>query len=384
MKRYLQKYIRDDLKSKMVFIGGPRQVGKTTLALSLSGVDTPLKGSLPSSYINWDLAADKENIVKGILPGNEELIILDEIHKYTHWRNLVKGLYDKYHSRTSFIITGSARLDYYSRGGDSLHGRYHYYRLHPFSLSEIDSDCHPDALSDLLEYGGFPEPFLAMDKRKMRRWQRERLHRVIHEDLRGLEHINEISLLEVMIDSLPKRIGSPLSLNSLREDLQVSHETVRRWMNILENMYLGYFVAPYTSKGTEKIRVVKKEKKFYLWDWSVCLDNVVRFENLVASNLLKFCHFKEDWEGYKMDLRYLRNRAGKEIDFVVLQDGRPLFAVECKWRKTILDPSVKYFESRLPEIHLFFQVHTGKADYLTDKKIRVLPFTTLCRELSLP
>jgi len=236
MKRYLEKYISDDLAQKMVFIGGPRQVGKTTLSLSLLGLGSTYTGVLPEAYINWDIIPDKESLTKGHLPGDEKIIILDEIHKYAHWRNLVKGFYDKYKNQIAFIVTGSARLDYYSKGGDSLQGRYHYYRLHPFSLGEIDSTYHPSGLQSLLEFGGFPEPFISQNKRTLRRWHRERITRVLHEDLRDLERVNEISLLEVLVDSLPRRVGSPLSLNSLREDLHVSHETVTRWMNILENI----------------------------------------------------------------------------------------------------------------------------------------------------
>ncbi len=380
MERYLEKYIRKDISRKMVFIGGPRQVGKTTLSLSLLGIKPPFMDTLPKSYINWDIISDKDALIKGVLPGGEKLIILDEIHKYTHWRNLVKGFYDKYNSRISFIITGSARLDYYSKGGDSLQGRYHYYRLHPLSLGEIDSSYHPSALQALLEFGGFPEPFISQDKRTFRRWQRERIARVLHDDLRDLERVNEISLLEVLVDSLPKRVGSPLSLNSLREDLHVSHETVTRWMNIIENLYIGYSVLPY---GSEKIRAIKKGRKFYLWDWSTCAGNGAKFENLVASQLLKYCHFMEDWEGYRMDLRYIRNRAGKEVDFLVIQDGKPQFAVECKYKNTDIDPSVKYFRNKLSEIPQFYQVHMGNDDFQIDDKIRAIPFAKFCKELSI-
>ena len=381
MKRYLEAFIRDDLTQKMVFIGGPRQVGKTTLSLSLLGLEPPIRAPLPKAYINWDIISDKEALTKGILPGGEKLIILDEIHKYAHWRNLLKGFYDKYKSQVAFLVTGSARLDYYSKGGDSLQGRYHYYRLHPFSLGEIDPTYHASGLQALFEFGGFPEPFLSQNKRTFRRWRRERIARVLHEDLRGLERVNEISLLEVLVDSLPKRVGSPLSLNSLRENLHVSHETVTRWMNILENIYVGYSLLPY---GSEKIRAIKKERKFYLWDWSSCQEDGARFENMVASQLLKFCHFMEDWEGYEMDLRYIRNREGKEVDFLVHQEGKPLFAVECKYQKTTLSPSLKYFRGKLDEIPIFYQVHMRTDDYWIDEKIRVLPFATFCRELSLP
>ena len=381
MERYLKNKIENDLQNKMVFIGGPRQVGKTTLALSFLNVLPPIKAPFPRAYINWDSVNDKEALVTGKIPGNEKIIIFDEIHKYKEWRNLIKGFYDKHRGEISFLVTGSARLDYYSKGGDSLQGRYHYYRLHPFSLGEIDKTYNNSTANELLEFGGFPEPFLSQNKRTLRRWQRERETRVVGEDLRDLERINEISLLKILLDALPKRVGSPLSLNLLRENLHISHETITRWMQILENIYIGYSVFPY---GSEKIRAIKKERKFYLWDWARCSNIGAKFENMVASHLLKYCHLMEDWEGYFMELRYIRDRSGREMDFVVIKDNNPLFAVECKANNTSLDPSIKYFEERLKEIPRFYQVHLGNEDFLVSSKTRILPFSKLCKELNLP
>jgi hypothetical protein len=167
----------------------------------------------------------------------------------------------------------------------------------------------------------------------------------------------------------------------LTKNLHISHETITRWMNILENIYIGYSLLPY---GSEKIRAIKKERKFYLWDWSKCPDTGKKFENLVASHLLKFCHLMEDWEGYNMELRYIRNREGKELDFVVLKEGKPMFAVECKVNKTMIDPSIKYYKERLHEIPQFYQVHLSDDDYIVDERIRVLPFNKFCLEKQLP
>ena len=191
IRRYIKDAVADDLKAKMVFVGGPRQVGKTTFGLTF----LPEPTERHPAYLNWDVVANRSALVKGELPPNQEIIILDEIHKYVRWRDLVKGFYDANRSRCSFIITGSARLDYYSKGGDSLQGRYHYYRLHPFSLTELYPRPTPVDVEALLRFGGFPEPLLKGDQRFWRRWQRERLQRVIYDDIRDLETIKEISLL---------------------------------------------------------------------------------------------------------------------------------------------------------------------------------------------
>lgn len=359
----------------MVFVGGPRQVGKTTFALTF----LPEASEKHPAYINWDDISIRSAILKGELPAKQKYIVLDEIHKFARWRNLVKGFYDTKKSEISFIITGSARLDYYRKGGDSLQGRYHYYRLHPFSLMELSPDPTKDDFEILLKFGGFPEPCLRGEERFWRRWQRERIQRVIYEDIRDLENIKEISLLELLAEELPNRIGAPLSVKKLKELLQVAHETVERWLKIFERMYYCFRIPPY---GPPKVRAVKKEQKLYLWDWSTVNESGSRFENFIASQLLKYCHFMEDTEGFKMDLRFLRDTDKREVDFVVLKDGKPLFAVECKTGERNVNPSMFYFMERT-QIPIFYQVHQGTKDY-EKKGVRMLPVQTFCKELLLP
>ncbi|MCB2183980.1 MAG: AAA family ATPase [Desulfobulbaceae bacterium] len=366
MKRYLRQSIVSDLEKKMVFIGGPRQVGKTTLALDILQGDENNPG-----YLNWDYLDDKLALKSGKIPSGCPLLILDEIHKFKEWRNLIKGFYDKHRSSIKFIVTGSARLDYYRKGGDSLQGRYHYYRLHPLSLYEISNNPSGDDLDSLLRFGGFPEPFLDQSDKEWKRWQRERVSRVIKEDIISLEQVKEISQLDLLAVLLQEKVGSLLSINSLREDLSASHEAVNRWVRIFENLYYCFTLAPY---GHKKIKALKKDKKLYLWDWSMCLTEGARFENLVASNLLKFCHYHEDTAGDEMQLCYLRDKDKREVDFVVLKNRKPLFAVECKTGDSDVSKHVRYFSSRT-DIPMFFQVHRGKKDYMQkEAKARVLPF----------
>jgi len=373
MERYPTRHIVDDLQRKMVFVGGPRQVGKTVLALSILQGDEN-----HPAYLNWDYFEDKRDILQGKLPSNQDLIVLDEIHKYKEWRNLVKGLYDKRKSTTSFLITGSARLDYYRKGGDSLQGRYHYYRLHPFSLCEVNTSPTKKDLDSLLKFGGFPEPFLSQSETQWKRWQRERLARVVKEDLVTLEQVKEISQLEVLSILLQDKVGSLLSINSLREDLSASHEAVDRWVKIFENLYYCFLLTPY---GAKKINTLKKDRKLFMWDWSLCKTPGARFENLVASNLLKYCHFIEDTEGDDMTLCYLRDKNKREVDFVVLKNSQPLFAVESKTGDDDVSKHIPYFAART-EIPVFFQVHQGIRDYeVRNSRTRVLPFTTFAAEV---
>lgn len=371
--RYLAEPIATDLAEKMVFLSGPRQVGKTTLALRLIGADNPRH----PAYLSWDDVRTRPRIRNAEMPPDEPRIILDEIHKYARWRNLVKGLWDRRESGQSFLVTGSARLETYRRGGDSLQGRYHSYRLHPVSLPEAGGGR--DAFDALMRFGGFPEPLLRGSERHWRRWQRERLDRVVRDDVRDLERVREISLIDLLIEALPARVGSTLSIKSLREDLEVAHDTAERWIGILENLYVCFRIAPY---GPPRIRAVKKERKLYLWDWSMVEEPCARFENFVASHLLKLCQFLEDTQGYRMELRFLRDTDGREVDFVVLRDRKPLFAVEVKTGERNVCRSVRYFKERT-QVPEWYQVHRGSEDVVVDG-VRRLPFARLCEEVGIP
>jgi predicted AAA+ superfamily ATPase len=373
--RYLEPYIAADLEKKMVFIGGPRQVGKTTLALGFLDPPTPSN----KAYFNWDILTHQKRLLKAELPLSEGLIVIDEIHKYARWRNLIKGFYDEHHETNQFIITGSARLDYFSKGGDSLLGRYHYYRLHPFSINELGASNSSD-VEHLLEYGGFPEPLFAGNQRTLKRWRNERNFRVVHEDLTSLQHVKEISLIDMLVDALPERVGSPISIKSLSEDLQVSHQSIERWVTLLENLYLAFRIPPF---GSPKIRAVKKEQKLYLWDWTQVEEKGARFENMVAAQLLKYCHFQTDVFGEKFELRYLRDTDGREVDFVVLKNKQPQFAVECKLKDKGLLPSIKYFQERT-SISKFYQVHLSDSDFGHERTGRTLPFAKFCEIEKMP
>lgn len=370
--RYLQKQITQDLNEKMVFLGGPRQVGKTTLAKQFI--------SKADQYLNWDKDSDRRLILRDEIDPKLGLIIMDEIHKYAKWRNLIKGYYDKFYPDLNFLVTGSARLDYFRKGGDSLVGRYHYLRLHPFSLLELNSNPKPSDVDLLLRFGGFPEPLFKQNSTHHSRWQMERVSRVINEDLRDLEHVKELSLIELLVQSLGSKVGSTLSIKSLQEDLQVSPNTVDRWVNILERLYYCYRIAPY---GPPKIRAVRKAQKLFLWDWSELENSGARFENMVASHLLKFCHHEEDTKGLKTELRYFKDVVTeKEIDFIVLQKNKPLFAVECKTGERELSKSLVNNGKRL-NIPLLYQVHLGKKSYGSPQTGRVLPFADFCKEAGL-
>lgn len=376
--RYLTSYILEDLKEKMVFIGGPRQVGKTTLCRNIVASHF---GN--HAYLNWDNRADRKTITAASWPGDVELLIFDEIHKYRQWKGLIKGEYDKLKEKYKFLVTGSARLDLYRRGGDSLQGRYHYYRLHPFTLAEImglsykssvqrelpiTENFHQDALEALYTYGGFPEPFMKQNKRHLRRWHNEKIERMFREDIQDIQAIRDIGNMKLLGDILPSKVGSLLSLNAIREDLEVSFRAVSHWMDVLESFYYCFRIYPYSAK---KIRSLKKEPKLFLWDWSEVEDESARFENLIASHLLKYVHFITDYDGYKAELHFLRDVDKREVDFLVTINGKPWFAVEAKLQDASLSPHLLYFRERLSIPYVYQVVKTNNIDKL-EKRVRII------------
>lgn len=369
-KRYLESHIKEDLNKKMVFISGPRQCGKTTLAKKILSDANPKSES--THYLNWDNLQSRENIYNEQFPTGKGVLVLDEIHKYSRWRQVVKGLFDKRKDELKIIVTGSGRLDYYRHGGDSLQGRYYMYRLHPFSLKEVTS-FKTATLNDLLKYGGFPEPFLLASERETRRWGKAYQSRIINEDLNSMENIKDISLLESLAFRLPELVGSPISINSIRRDLQVSHQTVSRWLIMLENIYMIFRIYPF---GTPKIRAVKKETKHYHFDWTVIDDEAYRFENLVACNLLKWCHFRQDYEGFDTELRYFRDVDRREIDFVLMENNKPIQFIECKLKHKNVNPALRYLKQRFPETNAAQIILYGNDDYINKDGIRVCPADT--------
>ncbi len=390
-ERYLELPIREDLDAKMVFLAGPRQVGKTTLAKHV------LRGWVSGTYLSWDNREDRAAMRAARWPPGPALVVLDELHKWRGWKRWLKGEYDKHRDRLRFLVTGSARLDVYRRGSDSLHGRYHHYRLHPFSMTEAvgataAAGLTPpgaelrveklqgaaEALAALSRFGGFPEPFLAGSPRVLRRWQKERLERFFREDVRDLEPLRDLGSVQLLADMLPERVGSPLSLNALREDLEVSHRAVAHWVEILERLYHVFRVPPFV---TPRVRALRKMPKAYLWDWSLVAEEGPRFENLVAGHLLKFCHVLQDRDGYAVELFYLRDRAGHEVDFLVTYKARPWFAVEAKLASTRVDPALVYFRDRLA-IPWAYQVSLAGDHDFVENGIRVLPATRFLSALA--
>ena len=342
MERVLIKQIRTDLSKKIVLVTGPRQAGKTTLAKMIN---------FSFDYFNYDNAEHRLALVEKSWDRSKELIIFDELHKMKNWKSWLKGVYDTENIPPSLLVTGSAKLDTYRKTGDSLAGRFFQFRLHPLDLKEIKNKLNPPdlghVLDKLLEIGGFPEPFLDGSKIFYKRWKRSHLDIILRQDIIDLEQVSNIQSIETLIQLLRKRVGSPVSFSSLAGDLQCSDKTVKRWLTILENMYVVFKVVPYHRNIA---RSLLKAPKYYFYDTGqVVADKGIKLENLTACALLKEIHFRNDCFGESNILYYLKTKDKHEIDFLVIEEDSAKLLLEVKWADDSPSKNFKRFAEKFSD-----------------------------------
>ena len=384
--------------SQIAMVSGARQVGKTTLARTVHKTNDVF-------YLNRDDFNDRELLLQGSQPIAEyvgldklapqkSLVIFDEIHKFSKWKQLVKGFYDRYGKDCHILVTGSARMDVFKKGGDSLMGRYFNYRLHPLSVNELlnrplsATELHqPSELADvdfqsLLSFGGFPEPFLKKDQRFFNRWSKLREQQLFKEDIRELTQVQELAQLETLATLLKSQIGQLTSYTSLAKKVRVSVDTIRRWIKTLESLYYCYSIRPWT---TNVARSLLKEPKYYLWDWSQCTDIGARNENFIASHLLKAVHMWTDLGIGQYELYFLRDKEKREVDFLVTKNQKPWFMVEVKSSNNDrLSPHLDVFRQQLNIDHVFQVSIEGdfiNKDVFSIRKPIIVPAKTFLSQL---
>lgn len=324
----------------MVLLAGPRQCGKTTLAKSLldeRGV-----------YLNWDIAKDRKVIRDIAWPKDASLVVLDELHKAPKWKNLLKGVADQFGNRPPVLVTGSARLDAFRRTGDALTGRSYFYRLHPIDVAEsrlfLQNRDPSSRVHRLLQAGGFPEAFL--EPAEAARLRNDRMDLVTREDLRDLSRIRSWRGPADLVELLRERVGGAVNYDSLAQALGISPPTAKSWVELLEKLYLIFLLPPYSRSLSRSIR---KDRRVYFLDCSAAYDETggAKLENLAACCLLKFIQFRKDAAGESWELFYLRDKEGREVDFVVTLNRRVHWLIEVKASDGAVSPSLSYYTRKL-------------------------------------
>jgi len=378
----------------MVFLVGPRQVGKTTLAKDIS------RSFVNNLYFNWDIPADKARITEnpaffqGIKRRDPStpLIIFDEIHKYKDWKNYLKGVYDEFHDDYRFLVSGSGRLDIYQKGGDSLAGRYLLFHLWPFTISELGKRNLP--IDDFLEnpiqislegsgrlrkewsrlstQSGFPEPFLANKTVTYRRWSNTYSSQLIREDIRDLTGIKSVSDMETLYSLLPSKVGAPLSVPSLASDLKVSYNSIRGWLSAFERFFLIFTISPWTESVA---RAIQKDRKIYLWDAPRIEEPAPRFENMVAIELWRAVTNWNDLGYGNFSLHFIRNKEHQEVDFLIANRRKPVALIEAKMSDTQPCSALKKFQNalRIPAVQLIDEDEGYQLFSNNDRSILVAP-----------
>lgn len=370
IKRIYTSLIKEHFKNhkQMIFLSGPRQAGKTTVSLMTKEFTSQF------SYLNWDNLDHRKIVLEGVksvagfagldkLTLEEPIIVFDEIHKYGKWKTFLKGFFDTYKEKVKIIVTGSSQLDIYKKGGDSLMGRYFPYRLHQLSIAELqrveltDKEINEPFQSKsndfekLLKNGGFPEPFIKNNPRFLNRWKTLRQEQLIREDIRDLSRIQELGQIEILAEILKHQSGQLTNYSSIAKKVNVSSDTIRRWIKTLQSFFYCFSVQPW-SKNIPRSLI--KEPKIYLWDWINVEEEGSRVENLVASHLLKAVHFWTDCGFGQYDLWFIRDKEKREVDFLVSQDKKPWFLVEVKLSsKGGISKNLVYFQDKIKAKHAF-------------------------------
>lgn len=401
MRRIYISLVQEHFASneQILFLVGSRQVGKTTIAKLVANEYSEYV------YLNWDIIKDRNLIIRGqtfieeILPLNKlrkekPLVIFDEIHKYKNWKNYLKGFYDLYKDKYHILVTGSSRLDVYQAGGDSLMGRYFLLRIHPLSGREIDEisvssheistavEIHTEKFYTLYKMGGFPEPFLKASENFTYKWHSLREKQLLYEDIRNLSNIHKISQLEILADLLKEQTGQLLNRTSLSKKIQVSVPTISKWVSVLEKFFYCFIVKPWSTNIS---RSIIKEPKIYLVDWSLIKDEGSRFENFIASHLLKAINCWSDRGLGKYELYFIRNKDGKEVDFLITRNDTPWFLVEAKLSdNNRISDNLRYFQEQTKATHAFQVVYN--LEYIQDNCFKyhdpiIVPATTFLSQL---
>jgi predicted AAA+ superfamily ATPase len=368
--RYHDQVLRERLsRARTLIVGGPRQIGKTAACSELS-----------PKFLDWNNVASRlvilagpEAIIKHLglerTREREATVVIDNLQAHRNWKDLLRTLNTGFGSarqgaRLRLVVTA---LDAPRGPRSGLPVGAHVLRLHPWSVGECtrtgpaDSPVKtPAAIDDadwaaLLEHGGFPEPFAKRDPRFTRRWHAKRQQELLESDLLRFAAVRDPAILQMLALLLAERSATHLTFSGLSRQLGVTVDTIRRWLDLLVGLQYGFRVRPWFTRVPKALR---KEPKWFLRDWSGVTEPLARGRTFVACHLLKAVEGWTDLGFGQFELRYVRDKLKREVDFLVLRDRRPWFLVAVA-NDEALSPALGYFQDCTRAPHAFQVVMDG-------------------------
>jgi predicted AAA+ superfamily ATPase len=360
-----EQLLRERLaRARTLIVGGPRQVGKTAACRALS-----------PKYLDWNNVADRVVLVRGpeaILKHlglersreREATVVIDNLHGLRNWKGLLRNFSTRYGSRLRLVVT---TLEAPRGARSGLPVSSEVLRLHPWTVGECARTAPTDSLvkapadiSDadwaaLLEHGGFPEPFAKRDPRFTSRWYARRQQELLDSDLPRFAAVRDPTMIQMLALLLAERSGTPLIYSDLSRELGVTVDTIRRWMDVMVGLQHGFCVRPWFTRVPKALR---KEPKWFLRDWSAVTDPLARGRTFVACHLLKAVEGWTDLGFGQFELRYVRDKSKREVDFLVLRDRRPWFLLAVAYDEES-SPALEYFQDCTRARHAFQVVLDG-------------------------
>lgn len=333
-----QQLIRALASRPVVALLGPRQVGKTTLALAIAGLIDK-----EAVYLDLELDSDSNKLSdpEGYLSRfHGQLLIIDEVQRKPDLFRILRGIVDvrKRSGEPSahFLLLGSASKDLLQQSAETLAGRIRYLELSPFTVNELH---HADPLgfnADKLWFrGGFPDSYLAPTDEESWDWRSDFVSTYIERDIPLMGPKVPAAQLRRFWTMLAHYHGQQVIFTELGRSLEVSHTTARNYLDLLTDFYMVRQVQPWS--GNTKKRLVKSPK-IYLRDTGILhrLINISNFDSLLGHPIVG-----ASWEGFvieniilslndKWRYSYYRTSTQAEIDLVLETPNQEIWAIEVK------------------------------------------------------
>jgi len=343
IKRILKdNIIQQSFRGQILLIQGPRQTGKTTLALDIAKL---LKSKGDIRIFNCDdpdHRAILENkgleTLKSII-GKAKVIFIDEGQKLSSIGQTLKLLADYYKKHVQIIVTGSSAINLLDKTQESLTGRKKVYTLYPVSVEEVSKDAiiQGNKLESLLVYGSYPHVITTREKQDKVDALKELKTSYLYRDVFDFQGMKNADVFMNLVKALAYQIGNEVSYRELSNLLKIGYATVERYVHILEQTFIIFHLPVFTRN---KRRELSKLRKIYFYDVGIRNAVINNFnpldkrddigalwENFMVVERMKY----REYHRIEANQYFWRTYDGSEVDLVEEREGK-LFGYEFKWK----------------------------------------------------